>query len=180
MNNTAQSVRHDETPRQTTPFPPTHAANESAIGIAQIHKEKTMSNPATLRDTVDKSYARCRMTGTFADDFYLRFLGSSAKIAEKFAMTNMEQQKRMLDHGIRHLILFFHDPSAITTAKMMSLGESHAQSGMNIEPSYYAFFLDALIKTVEENDSQFNSELENAWRQVVGYGIDVMISMWDD
>lgn len=139
-----------------------------------------MTDAAALRDQIDKSYGRCRMTGTFADDFYRRFLGSSPRIAEKFSATNMDQQKRMLDHGVRHLILFFHEPSPITAAKMLSLGESHARSALNIAPDLYPLFLDCLLGAVEENDPQFSPELDEAWRHVASHGINVMISMWDD
>lgn len=81
-----------------------------------------MSDAQRLRDLVDKSYERCRMTGTFPDDFYSIFLPSSPKVTGKFASTNMIEQKKMLDHGIRHLILFYHEPNSITSARWWSLG----------------------------------------------------------
>lgn len=92
----------------------------------------------------------------------------------------MEQQKRLLDQGIRHLILFYHEPSAITAAKMTELGESHAKSELNIGPDLYELWLAALLKTVAENDPKFDAELEAAWREVANHGISVMLSMHDD
>lgn len=132
-----------------------------------------------LKDLVDQSYRRCRLTGTFADDFYHRFLPMSPKISEKFAQVNWESQKRALDHGIRHLILFYFEPSAITSEKMGSVGWRHSKAVLDVEPELYDFFLTALLETVKENDEQFSPELHDAWRTVANHGINVMKSMYD-
>lgn len=137
-------------------------------------------NDQILKEMVDKSYTRCRLTGTFIDDFYKVFLSSSPKIEEKFRKTDWETQKRMLDHGIRHLILFFHEPSPVTAEKMVQLGESHSRNRLNIEPELYDFWLSALLSTVAESDPKFNPELEEAWKTVVDRGISVMKSMHDE
>lgn len=139
-----------------------------------------MTDTKSVCALVDKSFGRCRMTGTFIDDFYTEFLGSSPVVAEKFKNTDMEQQKRLLDQGIRHLILFYHEPSAITAAKMTGLGESHAKSALDIGADLYELWLAALLKTVADNDPKFDAELEAAWREVANHGIAVMLSMHDD
>jgi hemoglobin-like flavoprotein len=136
-------------------------------------------NESLLKEMVDKSYMRCRLTGTFIDDFYKAFIATSPKIEEKFRKTNWETQKRMLDHGIRHLILFFHEPSPVTAEKMIQLGESHSKSRLNIEPELYDCWASALLSTVAESDPKFNPKLEAAWKTVVGHGISVMKSMYD-
>lgn len=51
------------------------------------------------------SYGRCRMAADFLPDFYQAFFDSSPKIREKFHGTDMEAQQRMLDYGLRHVIL---------------------------------------------------------------------------
>ena len=147
---------------------------------AEAIKIQDTDNDRVLREMVDKSYTRCRLTGTFLDDFYKTFVATSPKIAEKFRKTDWESQKRMLDHGIRHLILFFHEPSPVTAEKMIQLGESHSISRLNIDPELYDFWVSALISAVAENDSEFSAELEKAWKTVVESGISVMKSMYNE
>jgi len=147
---------------------------------AEVIKILDTDNDRTIKEMVDKSYTRCRLTGTFIDDFYDAFVATSPKIAERFRKTDWETQKRMLDHGIRHLILFFHEPSPVTAEKMIQLGESHSRNRLNIEPELYDFWVSALLSTVAESDPKFNPELEKAWRTVVERGISVMKSMHDE
>lgn len=147
---------------------------------AEAIKITNADNDRLLKEMVDKSYTRCRLTGTFIDDFYNAFIATSPRIAEKFRKADWEAQRRLLDHGIRHLILFFHEPSPVTAEKMIQLGESHSRSRLNIEPDLYDFWVSALISTVAESDPKFNPELDAAWKTVVERGIAVMKSMHDD
>ncbi|HYE36847.1 globin [Methylocaldum sp.] len=147
---------------------------------AEAIQAADIDNDKILKEMVDKSYTRCRLTGTFIDDFYNAFVASSPKIEEKFRKTNWDTQKKLLDQGIRHLILFFYEPSSVTAEKMIQLGESHSRSGLNIEPELYDFWISALMATVAESDPKFNPELEKAWEIVVERGISVLKSMYDE
>lgn len=132
-----------------------------------------------LQNLVDASYRRCLMGGTFTRDFYDLFL-KNEEISEKFVNVDMERQMRLLDGGIRYLILFYHDPNFITLEKMIQLGKSHAKSKLNIAPHLYDVFQDILLKTVEDNDPKFNIKIENSWRDVACHGISVMKSMYEN
>lgn len=138
-----------------------------------------MSDNQTIRDRVEKSYGICRMTGTFAADFYEAFLAASPEVREKFINTDMQTQQRMLDHGIRHLIRYYHEPNQLTLDKMRELGKSHSTSHLNIKPALYALWLDVLLKTVAVHDPDFDPELESAWRKVAEHGIAAMQAMYD-
>lgn len=138
-----------------------------------------MTDNKAIRDRVEKSYGACRMTGTFTSDFYSLFLGLSPRISAKFSGTNMEHQQRMLDHGIRHLIRYFHEPNAVTVEKMNALSESHSKTELNIEPDLYPFFLEALLKTVATHDPDFDTDTEEAWRMVTAHGIAAMQAVYD-
>lgn len=138
-----------------------------------------MADNKTIHDIVEKSYGLCRMTGTFAADFYSLFLDMSPRIREKFTNTNMVNQQRLLDHGIRHLIRYFHEPDPVTAEKMEALGKSHNKAGLNVEPDLYSLWLDTLLKTVTKHDPDFGPEVESAWRAVAEHGIKTMQAMYD-
>lgn len=97
--------------------------------------------------------------------------------AAKFVNTNMAQQRRLLDYGIRTLILFYHEPIGVTVGHLRALGQLHASPQLDIEPELYDQWLAALLRTAERNDPEFNSDLASAWTQVVRHGIAAMQSV---
>lgn len=137
------------------------------------------NDKAALQNLVDASYQRCRMSGTFAADFYDRFL-MHPEISPKFKGVDLTKQARLLDHGIRHLILFYHAPNYITSETMIALGQSHAIDRLCIEPYLYDIFLDVLLETVKENDPKYDDKLRAVWVEVLSHGISVMISMFNE
>ena len=56
------------------------------------------------------------------------------------------------------------------------IAKRHDRHHLNIEPELYGLWLEALIATVREFDTEFDLSVENAWRSVLGYGIEYMIS----
>lgn len=56
------------------------------------------------------------------------------------------------------------------------VAKRHDRHNLNIDPELYDFWLEALIDTAREFDDEFNAEVEQAWRTVMRYGIDYMIS----
>jgi hemoglobin-like flavoprotein len=56
------------------------------------------------------------------------------------------------------------------------IAKQHDRHHLDIEPELYELWLEALIDTVRECDNEFNAEVEQAWRSVLRYGIDYMIS----
>lgn len=138
-----------------------------------------VADRSTIQEVVEKSYVRCVTMGRFAEDVYKTLFEISAPAAARFANTNMVQQARLLDYGIRHFILFFHEPHPVTATTLVELGESHAKSRMNIEPELYDFWLAAVLTAVAKNDPGYEDQLTEAWHQVLNHGIAVMRSMYD-
>lgn len=130
-----------------------------------------------LQNIVEASHLRCRMGGTFATDFYARFL-SYPEIAEKFSNADILKQAQLFDQGIRHVILFYHKPKFVTTEKISALGESHSK--MNIAPHLYDIFMESLLETVKEHDPDYDDNIRTAWVEVASHGLSVMISMFED
>lgn len=56
------------------------------------------------------------------------------------------------------------------------IAKRHDRHHLNIEPELYEFWLEALIDTARECDGEFDAEVEQAWRTVMRYGIDYMVS----
>jgi hemoglobin-like flavoprotein len=138
-----------------------------------------MPDKEEIQKMVDQSYRRCRLAGTFVDDFYRELWGMSPEVAAYFRNTDMATQTRMLDGGVRYLILYFHDPSPITAATVHQLAEKHSRSQLGIPPQLHALWLEALVKTVGDLDPQFSPELAAAWRTVMEHGIFVFNTVYE-
>lgn len=139
----------------------------------------SVADKSTIQNIVEKSYVRCITEGRFAEDVYKTLFEISARAAEKFANTNMAQQVRLLDYGIRHFILFFHEPHEVTATTLVELSESHSKPRMDIEPELYDYWLAAVLTAVAKNDPAYEDQLAEAWHQVLSHGISVMRSMYD-
>lgn len=124
-----------------------------------------------LADLVFQSYGRCCKDEQFFVDFYTHFMGSSPAIKERFANTDMPAQRHLLRNGIMQLVLFAR---GMSDRKLRALGESHNRHGYNIPAEWYVLWLDSLMKTVAKHDPEYDRSLEQAWRDVLQPGIDMI------
>ena len=122
-------------------------------------------------DIVMQSYGRCCASKTFFDDFYQRFLQSSPEVRAKFTNTDMPAQNLLLRQGILNLVLFSR---GLPPTKLQALAKSHSRDKLDIQPHLYTYWIDALIRTVEQHDKQANAETARAWREVLNKGVDVI------
>jgi hemoglobin-like flavoprotein len=124
-------------------------------------------------DVFDASFRRVLGEGAynpaFTDSFYRHFLGSSDEVAARFANTDMGQQKTMLHDSLLLLVEF--NRSRRLSQQMSRLAEVHSQRGQDIPAPLYELWLDALIATVRERDSEFDEQVELAWRLTLAPGI---------
>ncbi len=128
---------------------------------------------ATDKELVQCSYGACCISPAFFDDFYAAFLASSPQIAAKFAHTDMANQKQLLRAGIGFMIMYYDD-AMIGRIKVEQLGRSHSQARMDIKPQWYDLWLSALLATIARHDKQYSPALEQAWRNVMGKGIEAI------
>ena len=122
-------------------------------------------------DIVMQSYGRCCASATFFDDFYQHFLQSSPEVRAKFTNTDMPAQKLLLRQGILNLVLFSR---GLPPTKLQALAKSHSRDKLDIQPHLYTYWIDALIRTVEQHDKQANAETARAWREVLNKGVEVI------
>lgn len=122
-------------------------------------------------DLVFQSYGRCCRNDNFFVDFYEFFMSSSDTIRKRFAKTDMEAQRHLLRSGITQLILFAR---GMSDRKLRALGESHNRHNFDIKPEWYTLWLDALLRAVRHHDPQYSPELDNAWREVLAPGVNLI------
>jgi hemoglobin-like flavoprotein len=94
---------------------------------------------------------------------------------EKFASTDFERQKEALRLSLRMMVLVSVGGDA-GDLYLEYIARRHDRHHLNIEPELYGLWLEALIATVRECDTEFDLSIEKAWRSVLGYGIEYMTS----
>jgi hemoglobin-like flavoprotein len=128
-----------------------------------------------VKATFEQSLRRCDNKKRFLDLFYERFLASSPKVKEKFASTDFEKQKRLLRASFYLILLASEDPEKGPERYLGYLAERHSATDLKIGSELYDLWLDSLLETVEECDPEYNTEVEQAWEQMMEIGIGYML-----
>ena len=119
------------------------------------------------------SYERCRAAPDFFPTFYRAFLATCPEAAPLFAHTDFGKQNKLLRHAVGLLLIFPNQPPGEPTL-LSRLAERHSRRELKIDPAMYAPFIDSLIATVRQFDSEFTPATEAAWRATVGLGVEYM------
>ena len=112
----------------------------------------------------------------FLDAFYSNFLASSPEVAKKFSETNFDSLMRMLSISIVHVAKY--SSARRPDALLKVLAERHSQKDLDIRPDLYGYWMEALIETVKTYDPQYEEVTGEAWRRVLGPGVDYMKSRY--
>jgi hemoglobin-like flavoprotein len=96
-------------------------------------------------------------------------------VAEKFSDTDFKHQIEAMRLSLRMMAMASVESDA-ADLYLEYIAKRHDRHHLNIEPELYELWLEALIDTVREYDNEFDAEVEQAWRSVLRYGIDYMIS----
>ena len=128
-------------------------------------------------ETARASYDRCCGTEGFPEGFYAHFFARCREAEPMFADTDFDRQVKLLRHAIGTLLIYpkhaTREPNVLTR-----IAERHGRRDLAVDPSLYPAFVDALIDTVREHDTQFSPAVENAWRVTVAPGIAYMQSKY--
>ena len=119
------------------------------------------------------SLTRCLGMPAFLDRFYEIFLESSPEVAEKFKHTNFARQKVALGQSL-YLMVMAAEGGEAAVAYLDRIAERHGRSDLDIRPELYDVWLDALVATARELDSDFDDETEAVWREMIRPGIEIM------
>ena len=121
------------------------------------------------------SYDRCCKAPEFLQAFYKNFLAACPEAVPRFAGTNFEQQTKLLRHAIGMLLIFPNQPNKEPNL-LTRAAERHSRGDLNIDPSLYKPFIDALIATVKQFDGKCTPTVEAAWRETLTPGVEYMKS----
>ncbi|MBM4124806.1 MAG: globin [Nitrospira sp.] len=117
------------------------------------------------------SFSRCSVNPKFLDRFYDIFLSSNPTIAPMFKNTDFAKQKRLIRAGIT-MVMMHADGNKTGTQALDRIAQSHGRHNLNIAPSLYPYWIDSLIKAVQECDPQWDGKLEVEWRAALRKGTD--------
>jgi hemoglobin-like flavoprotein len=130
---------------------------------------------ASSRDAFLASLGRCRATAGFLDAFYQRFVASSDEVRAKFAGTDMLRQVQMLEDSLFVVANAVQgEEGSPARGDLPRIAARHSRKDLDIGPQLYDLFLECLIVTVRTHDPKFSPEVEAAWRETMGFGIDYM------
>ncbi len=118
---------------------------------------------------------RCQADPQFLNRFYSKFVIANPAVRDKFANTNMEDQKMML-HASLYMIALATQGNKSASMYLDNIAKRHSKTELDIPAELYDLWLDTLIQTVSETDESFDEQIESAWQQVMQYGIDFMQS----
>lgn len=113
----------------------------------------------------------------FFESFYQAFTGTSTEVADKFKNVDMEKQRHHLRTSLDQMIYFSIDRKASDT--LLSTAKTHSKSGKNIRAELYEVWLESLLQTVRQFDTEFDAETEIAWRVVLAPGISYMKTQYN-
>jgi hemoglobin-like flavoprotein len=122
------------------------------------------------------SFHRCRDDDQFLDTFYDLFLAKSSEIAERFAQTDFEIQKRMLRESLLQ-VLCVEQRIPGSREEVVRLGRRHRE--LRITPEMYDMWVESLCEAIARHDPMCTDDLRASWRSAVQPAIDLMISMLD-
>ena len=126
------------------------------------------------------SLARCLRGDQFFQRFYELFLASSEEVREKFRATDFRKQRRMLQTSFYMLVEYIALGWPECKAYLERIAVAHSKQGRNIAPHLYDLWLDSLLRAVKECDPEYSTEVEAAWRFMMGAGIVFLKSRYDN
>ncbi len=121
-------------------------------------------------EQVRLSFQRCKTHAEFSDIFYDHLAQQSSEIGPMFAATDMVKQNELLRVGIESLV-DFSAGDADVEVEIRRLGVLHDRKHHATRPELYPLWVNALVATIGETDSEVTPEITAAWRRVVAPGI---------
>jgi hemoglobin-like flavoprotein len=126
----------------------------------------TATTTKTSHDLARESFNRCNRSDGFFDTFYTILKSSNADIAAMFLKTDFTKQNGLLRVALELMLMFERDGDAARQA-LAKTRQSHNQDGLNIRPELYDVWLDCLMEACAVHDTEFDTQTEEAWREVL-------------
>jgi hemoglobin-like flavoprotein len=126
-----------------------------------------------IREARD-SLSRCIQDPGFLDRFYRLFIDSSEDIRKKFEKTDFARQKKMLQDSLYVMLVAAGATSGFAYKELSKLADRHSRQQLGIDPAWYDIWLRCLLQAVSEHDPEYRPELDDAWRESLRDGIELM------
>jgi hemoglobin-like flavoprotein len=123
-----------------------------------------------------QSYSRCLRSGGFLERFYEHLLASDPGMPPRFAKTEFPRQHKLLQHGLGLLLSYGNKPDP---ALLERIAARHSARALDVPPSLYPLFVESLLATIREHDPKCDEQVEAAWRDAIGPGIEFMQAKYD-
>ncbi len=108
----------------------------------------------------------------FLEKFYDIFMSNSEEIAAKFEQTDMARQRKHLLSSLNHMIYFSIDRRS--SAELERVSKLHGKGNLDVRPALYEVWLESLLEAVRLFDTEFDEDIDLAWRVVLAPGIAYM------
>jgi hemoglobin-like flavoprotein len=120
------------------------------------------------------SLSRCIQDPAFLDRFYDLFMESSEDIRRKFEKTDFARQKKMLQDSLFVMLVAAGTTTGLAHKELSKLADRHSRQQLGIEPAWYDSWVRCLLQAVSEHDPEYRPELDDAWRESIRDGIELM------
>jgi hemoglobin-like flavoprotein len=124
----------------------------------------TESSPTVCRQSLSRSLD----AGGLGERFYELFLASSPDAKAKFANTDFERQRRVLEDGLYVVTLAAEGrPGSPPVLELDRLARRHGRAELDIRLELYEIWTQCLLEALEEKDPEFSEEVASAWKEVL-------------
>jgi hemoglobin-like flavoprotein len=124
------------------------------------------------------SLSRCSQDPAFLGRFYQLFIDSSDDIRKKFEKTDFARQKKMLQDSLFVMLVAAGTTTGFAYKELSKLADRHSRRQLAIDPAWYDIWLRCLLQAVSEHDPEYRPELDDAWRESLRDGIELMKSRY--
>ena len=119
---------------------------------------------------VTDSFRRCLESPDFFTCFYELLLSRSPDLKPLFESVDMATQEVMVRKGVTSMIMHAAGVRSATD-NLAHIATSHGGGGLGIHPGQFHVWINTLIETVRAFDPRFNSDLQDAWKEVLQKGM---------
>ena len=119
-------------------------------------------------EDLQQSYGRCLRDKHFIERFYEVFLASSPAIPKMFAHTDFSKQRMALRRGIS-VAIAHAAASPLSRRATAEMAQVHSGKGRcPVDPALYPYWIDSLLKVIQDTDEEADEALMQRWRQAMG------------
>ena len=101
--------------------------------------------------------------GPFADPFYANFIAKPG-VSDAFAAVQMDRQADVLEHALSTIFTSGLDSEG-GREMLGRIARKHAHLDLS---KLYDVFVETIVDTVRQQDSECTPKVEQAWRQMLG------------